>query len=260
MPGTDLIAHRGASFEAPENTLAAFCLAWEMGADGIEGDFRLTRDGEIVCLHDATTRRTARVTLAVADTTLARLRELDAGAWKGERWCGERIPTLREVIATVPAGKKLFIELKSGPEILLPLAAVLAGSGLDPEQVAIFAFSEELIAAGRTLFPRFKRLWITDYTRDWRNNGWSPSIGQILRTLEQTGADGLASRAHRSIDTAFVDALRDAGMELHVWTVDDRRSAARFLALGVDSIITNRPGWLRARLREPSSPPLAKGD
>ena len=252
MRGTDLVAHRGASRDAPENTLASFRLAWEEGADGIEGDFRLTRDGEIVCLHDATAKRTAQADLAVADTDFARLRELDAGAWKGEKWRGERIPTLREVIATIPPGKKLFIELKSGPEILLPLAAVLAGSGLDPAQVAVLAFSAELIAASRELFPRFKRLWITDYARDWQNGGWSPSSGQILRTLESTGAAGLASRAHRSIDTAFVSALRAAGKELHVWTVDDRSSAARFLALGVDSIITNRPGWLRARLQAPA--------
>jgi glycerophosphoryl diester phosphodiesterase len=251
MPGTDLIAHRGASFDAPENTLAAFRLAWEAGADGIEGDFRLTRDGEIVCLHDATTKRTARADFGVAAADLARLRELDAGAWKGDAWRGERIPTLREVIATVPRGKKLFIELKSGPEILPPLAAVLADSGISPEQVAIFAFSAELIAESRTLFPRFKRLWITDYARDWRNGGWSPSIGQILRTLENTGAAGLAARAHRSIDPFFVHALRTAGMELHVWTVDDPRTAARFVALGVDSIITNRPGWLRGRLQAP---------
>lgn len=258
MPVTDLIAHRGASHDAPENTLAAFRLAWEAGADGLEGDFRLTRDKEIVCLHDATTRRTTQAVLAVADTDLARLRELDAGAWKGERWRGERIPTLREVIATVPRGKKLFIELKSGPEILPPLAAVLAGSGLEPGQVAIFAFDAGLVAASRELFPGFKRLWITDYARDWRG-GWDPSIDQILRTLENSGAAGLASRAHRSITAPFVAALRSAGMELHVWTVDSPRSAARFLALGVDSIITNRPGWLRERLREPLRPSLPKG-
>ena len=72
MRGTDLIAHRGASHDAPENTLAAFRLAWEQGADGIEGDFRLSRDGEIICLHDATTRRTAGIDLVVADATLAR--------------------------------------------------------------------------------------------------------------------------------------------------------------------------------------------
>src|ERR1700686_17426 len=105
MRTMELIAHRGASHDAPENTLAAFRLAWEAGADGIEGDFRLTRDGEIVCIHDPTTGRPAGVGLSVADTTLACLRELDVGALHGARWIGERIPPIQEVIATVPPGK-----------------------------------------------------------------------------------------------------------------------------------------------------------
>ena len=253
MRGTDLIGHRGASFDAPENTLAAFRLAWEQGADGIEGDFRLTRDGEIVCLHDATTRRTAGVSLTVADSTLAQLRALDVGAWKGAEWAGEPIPTLREVIATVPPGKKLFIELKSGPEILPPLAAVLAESGLDPGRAVILAFIAEVVAGARELFPRVRTLWITDYRKQWGISGWSPSVEKVLRTLESTGADGLASRAHRAVDATFVRALRVAGKELHVWAVDAPRIAGRFLELGVDSIITNRPGWLRNKLRQPPS-------
>jgi glycerophosphoryl diester phosphodiesterase len=249
MRDTKLIAHRGGAHDAPENTLAAFRLAWETGIDGIEGDFRLTRDGEIVCIHDATTGRIAGIRLSVASSTLARLRELDVGIWKGERWAGERIPTIREVIATVPPGKRLVIELKSGPEIVLPLQQALAGSGLEPEQAVILAFSEEVIVEARNLLPQVKRLWLTDFKREWHDGGWSPSIGQILRTLERTGADGLSSKAHRSIDAAFVQALRNAGMEFHVWTVDDLRTARRFCDLGANSITTNRPGWLKTKLR-----------
>lgn len=247
-----IIAHRGASRDAPENTLAAFRLAWEQGADGVEGDFRLTGDGEIVCLHDPTTGRTAGVDLAVDQATLKELRTLDAGKWKGKQWSGEPIPTLRQVIAAVPPGKRLFIELKNGPEILLPLAAILAEPGLDPDRTVILAFDAEVVAEARQLLPHVKALWITDYQRDWRCGGWSPAIGAILQTLERIGASGLASRAHRSIDAAFVRALRDAGKEFHVWTVNTPRSAARFAALGADSIITDRPGWLRERLEEAS--------
>ncbi len=253
MRGTDLIAHRGASRNAPENTLAAFRLAWEEGADGIEGDFRLTRDGEIVCLHDATTARTGRVGLNVATATLAELRGLDVGVWKGEQWRGERIPTLREVIATVPPGKRLFIELKSGPEILLPLAAILAESGLPPEQTVILSFSDEVVAQARKLLPEVKALWITDYKRDWVCGRWAPAVGEVIQTLERTGASGLASQARRFIDAAFVRALHDARMEFHVWTVDNPRTAARFMALGADSVTTNRPGWLRIKLQTPLS-------
>src|SRR5512133_60470 len=123
-----LIAHRGASREAPENTLAAFDLAWQQGADGIEADFRLTADGRIVCLHDATTGRTANLDLVVADSSFAELQQLDVGSWKGTRWQGERIPTLEEVLARLPLGKRLFIELKSGPEMLAPLRRILTAS------------------------------------------------------------------------------------------------------------------------------------
>jgi glycerophosphoryl diester phosphodiesterase len=242
MPGIELIAHRGASHDAPENTLAAFRLAWETDADGIEADFRLSRDGQIVCLHDATTGRTAGVKLTVADTTLARLRELDVGVRHGARWRGERIPTLREVIATVPPGKKLYIELKSGPEILPPLVAILAGADLDSRQVVVLAFSEEVITAAREQLPRVKALWLTD-TR-------TLAIETVLSTLDRIGACGLSCRARSAIDAPFVQALHAAGREFHVWTVDAPRTAARFAALGADSVTTNRPGWLRARLLE----------
>jgi glycerophosphoryl diester phosphodiesterase len=252
MRDIDIIAHRGASHDAPENTLAAFRRAWDLGADGIEGDFRLTVDGEIVALHDATTLRTTGVDLAVAESTLPDLRELDAGVWKGGKWRGEPIPTLREVIAVVPPGKRLFIELKSGPEILLPLAAVLAESGLEPDRVTLLAFSEEVVAAGRELLPHIRALWITEYHRDWHAGGWAPSAGRVVEVLGKTGANGLASQAHRAVDATFVRSLRAAGMELHVWTVNSPRSAARYLDLGVDSIITNRPGWLRSKLQPAS--------
>lgn len=248
MPGIDLIGHRGASRSAPENTLASFRLAWAEEADGVEGDFRLTEDGAIVCMHDASCARTGGVDLAVAATPLARLRELDVGVWKGEAWRGERIPTVEEVIATVPAGKKLYLELKSGAEIVPPLARVLDAARLAPEQAVVLAFDEEVVIEAGRLLPRVKRLWLTDYRRN-RRGEVVPPLPRILSTLERTGADGLGSRAHAIVDERFAHALREAGRELHLWTVDLPRSAARFAALGANAIITNRPGWLRERLK-----------
>ncbi len=248
MPGIEIIAHRGASREAPENTLAAFRLAWEEGADGIEGDFRLTRDGEIVCLHDATTGRTAGIDLVVADTALARLRELDAGRWKGQAWAGERIPTLEEVITTVPPEKRLFIELKSGPEIVIPLKERLAATGLPPERFTILSFREEVVAAARKQLPRVAVLWLTDFRKDRVSGEWSPNIDAILRILERTDAHGVAAKACSAIDTAFVRSLHAAARKCHVWTVNDPRIARRLAILGIDSIFTDRPGWLRRML------------
>jgi glycerophosphoryl diester phosphodiesterase len=253
MRDIELIAHRGASHDAPENTLASFRLAWETGADGIEGDFRLSSDGEIVCIHDATTGRTAGTSLVVAESTLARLRELDVGGWKGAEWGEERIPTLREVIATVPPGKRIFIELKSGPAILLPLAAILAVAPLTPDQVVILSFSVEVVTASRQFLPHLRTLWLTDYRKGIITRKWHPTIAEIIQTLVQSGACGLASKAHRSIDAEVVQGLHVAGFEFHVWTVDAPRAAARYAAIGTDSIITNRPGWLRERLNDMSS-------
>ncbi len=136
-----IIGHRGASREAPENTLESFRLAWDQGADGIEADFRLTADGRIVCMHDATTSRTTGVDLNIADTTLEELRRLDAGLWKGPGWSGALIPTLAEVLAAIPPGTWFFIEIKSGPEIIVPLAEVLRASGHSPERIRLLSFS-----------------------------------------------------------------------------------------------------------------------
>jgi glycerophosphoryl diester phosphodiesterase len=245
-----LIAHRGASREAPENTLASFCRAFAQGADGIEGDFRLAADGEIVCIHDATTGRTAGVDFAVAGATLAELRSLDVGAWKGSQWTGERIPTLAEVLAVVPPGKTFYIEVKCGPEIVRPLQRALFAADFDPARTIILAFDAGIVAAVRTGLPRVKALWLTGYRRRWRC-GWTPDVATILRTLAESGATGLGSQASRAVDADLVRALREAGQELHVWTVDTLPLARRFVALGVDAIITNRPGRLRERLESP---------
>src|SRR5947208_878460 len=100
----EIIAHRGASWEAPENTLSAVQLAWQQGADAVEADFRLSRDRQIVATHDDSTLRITGVDLRVHESSLAELRALDFGRWKAAQFEGERIPTLAELLATVPAG------------------------------------------------------------------------------------------------------------------------------------------------------------
>ena len=127
-PAVEIVAHRGASHDAPENTLAAVKLAWERDADGVEVDVYLTKDGRIAVLHDKTTKRTTGVDRPVAEMTLSELHELDAGSWQDPRWKGERIPSLEEVLDLVPPGKKMYVEVKCGPEIVPELVS----SGGDP--------------------------------------------------------------------------------------------------------------------------------
>ncbi|QWV94517.1 glycerophosphodiester phosphodiesterase [Geomonas oryzisoli] len=249
MPSTPLIiGHRGASRDAPENTLASFRLAFAQGADGLEADFRLTRDGRVVCLHDAGTLRTAGENLEVAGATLAQLQRLDAGRWKGEQWRGERIPTLSQVLELLPAGKRLFIELKCGAEIIDPLSAELARAAVPADRIRFLAFDHLLVAALKQRLPDHRACWLCDYR--WRG-GWHPSAGEVLSRLAEIGADGLASRDRAILDASLVVQLRQRGLEIHVWTVDSAKDARRLCGLGVDSIMTNRPGWLRRALDLP---------
>jgi glycerophosphoryl diester phosphodiesterase len=245
-----ILGHRGASREAPENTLESFRLAWEQGADGIEADFRLTADGRIICMHDETSARTTGVNLKIADTHLKALRRLDAGFWKGEVWSGATIPTLAEVLAEIPPGSWFFIEIKSGAEIVPHLARVLQESGISPKCVRLLSFSASLIAELKRRLPDWYVCWLCDYRHTLRDNVWRPSRVEVLNTLYRSGADGLASANRAFLNPDLVRMLKERGKELHVWTVDRLPAALYLYELGVHSIMTNRPGWLRQKLTD----------
>ncbi len=248
-----LIAHRGASHEAPENTLAAFKLAWKAGADGIEGDFYLTKDEKIVCIHDKTTKRTANKDLSVAGSTLAELQQLDAGAWKSRKYAGERIPTLAAVLAIVPQDKLIFVEIKCGPEIVPHLPPVFKASGLTGKQIRIIAFDQEVIAAVKRQIPGIKAYWLTSYKQNKLTKQWKPNPASVRETLETLKADGLDTQAQTQVvNRQFVDDLRGGGWEFHAWTIDEIPLARQFYELGVDSITTNRPAFLRKNLEQTS--------
>lgn len=249
-----IIGHRGSSREAPENTLESFRLAWNQGADGIEADFRLSADGRIVCMHDETAGRTTGVDLKIAGAPLEELRRLNAGLWKGAAWSGAVIPTLDEVLAVIPGGTWFFIEIKCGPEIIPFLEGVLRRSGISPERIRLLAFSAPLIAELKQRLPGWRACWLCDYRHTRSGNVWRPSRADVLDTLVSTGADGLASADRAFLDRDLAEALKERGRELHVWTVDRPTAAERLYALGVDSIMTNRPGWLRQRLEETPAP------
>jgi len=256
-PAQFIVAHRGASHDAPENTLAAFRLAWKQGADAIEGDFYLTSDGRIVCIHDKTTKRVAprQPELSVSKATLQQLRQLDVGRWKADKFAGERIPTLSEVLATVPEGKRIFVEIKCGPEIVPALKKQLAGSKLDARQIVLIGFSQDVVRACRQQMPRYKCNWLTGYRRKKGEEIWKPTARDVVASLRRTGATGLGSHANGNvIDAKFVKSVRDAGCELHMWTVNDVDAAKRLFGLGVDSITTDRPALIRKAL--PASAPV----
>lgn len=236
-----IVAHRGASHDAPENTLPAFELAWKQGADAIEGDFHLTADGKIICIHDVDTQRVSGTKLVVKDSSLAQLLELDAGAWFGPEWRGTRFPTFAQVAATVPADKKFYIEVKSGPETVPPLLAELRKSKLTREQVVVISFHAEVIRALKQQQPALTAYWLSSFQK---SSPLDPSAETVLETLRRIRADGFSSRADERLTTAFLEPLRAAGFSYHCWTVDDPALARRFEGLGAQSITTNRPALL----------------
>ena len=235
------IAHRGESFDAPENTLSAFRLATRSGADGIECDIHLTLDGEVVCIHDADTRRTSNAAFKISETSFHELRNLDFGSWKDVKWRGEKIPLLAELLAVVKPGMKVFIEIKSDPVIVNAMKLILKKSGLADDQIIIISFDQTAIAEAKKQLPQHKACWLTGYDES-RN----PSAGEIINVLRRTGADGVDSHCADFIDAGFVREIHDAGFEFHVWTIDEPEKADKFKALGVDSITSNRAGFLKS--------------
>jgi glycerophosphoryl diester phosphodiesterase len=246
-----IVAHRGASHDAPENTLAAFKLAMEQGADAFEADFYVTQDGHIVCFHDKDTERISGEKLSITATPFDRLRRLDVGLWKGPRWQGERMPTMEEVLAAVPQGKQIFIELKSGPEIVAPMAEAIAASSLSPDQIVIISFNEDALAECKKQLPHLKACWLCAFKEPKDDKGKTPpTVEEVIATLKRIGADALDAEAvPERVNEAFIRRLREAGFdEFHVWTVNDPEVARFYRDLGAASITTDRPGWLREQL------------
>ena len=238
--GVTIIAHRGASHLAPENTLASVELAWQLGANAVEVDVRLTQDGRIVAIHDLTTDRTAGLHLEVAATASSHLRRLDVGRYKHPRFTGERIPYVEEVLRTVPPGRQLFVEIKCGPQILPPLVQTIAGSG-KRSQIVLIGFDLGTMEAAKQMIPDVPVLWLCD-KRLLISYGRS-----ITERAKAGGVDGLD--VHWSgLTRRFIRAVKATGLRLYVWTVDDPAQAVRLQAMGVDGITTNRPDQFKSVL------------
>jgi glycerophosphoryl diester phosphodiesterase len=248
--GQHIIGHRGASHDAPENTIAAYKLAIEQGADGFEGDYWLGAGGHIVCLHDADTKRVAGKKLSVTKTPFDELRALDIGSWKDPKWRGEKISTLSEVLDVVPAGRKVFLELKSGPELVGPMAKVIAKSSVSPEQIVLISFHDDAIAECKKQMPQLKALWLCDF-QEKKDGTKPPTAEEVAATIQRIHADGLDAEAVPDyVDAAFIERLGKLGChEFSVWTVDDPKVAKFYSDLGAWSITTNRPGWLREQMK-----------
>ncbi|HEX2969171.1 MAG TPA: glycerophosphodiester phosphodiesterase family protein [Bacteroidales bacterium] len=236
-PRVEIIAHRGASYLAPENTVASANLAWKLAADAVECDIYLSSDGKIVVSHDGNTKRTTGENLTIKNTSAADLRRLDAGLWKGEAYKGEKIPFFEEIVSTVPAGKELVVEIKCGPEVLIPLRETIGKASKDIKFTFI-AFDFNTIALTKKAFPGNSCYWLCSDSVLLRKN-----MGQV----KETGIEGF-SLSYNIITPETASQIVNLGKELFTWTVDDADVAKRMVSLGVKGITTNRPDYIRQQL------------
>jgi glycerophosphoryl diester phosphodiesterase len=243
----EIIAHRGASFDAPENTLSSLRLGYQQNADACELDVQLTRDGCVVVFHDEHTARLAGAANRVLERTFAELRQLEIGQWG--RWKGkgfsEKIPALEEALALIPNGERLFIEIKGGPEVLPPLAKVLEASGKNPQQTALLGFDYDTMKAAKIRLADHAVYWVVE--AGTAGKGYPPAQ-ELIRKARAARFDGLDLEKGFPINWAFAEMVHQAGLKLYTWTVDNVRTARKIAAAGVDGITTNRPGWLREQL------------
>jgi glycerophosphoryl diester phosphodiesterase len=231
-------AHRGASHEAPENTLAAFLLALELGADGIELDVQLSRDGEIVVIHDFALETTTDGHGLVRDRTLAELKELDAGGKFDPAFAGQQIPTLQEVIEAVGRHLKLNIELK---------ADGLHDDGL---VAAVVRLIEETHLLDRVVVSSFNPMALRRVRQlnPWIPIGllYSPDMAFYLRRawMRHLIRPEALHPHHSMIDDRYMRWAQGQGYRVHTWTVDDPGTMWQLMRQKVDLIITNRPDLL----------------
>lgn len=233
-----IIAHRGASAYAPENTLAAFNLALETGADGVELDVSLTKDGVPVILHDDTVDRTTDGHGAINQMTLAQVKALDASN-KFEKYRGEKIPTLEQILRAVAPHGTVNIELKGmslrtdGVEAAT-LAAIEHTGALD--KVIVSSFNPLALRRMYQLEPRIPRGLL-----------YSPHLPVFLRRawLRPLAHPTALHPYFSMITREFVAWARGKGYKINTWTVDEPDEMKRLIELGVDAIMTNTPDVLR---------------
>jgi glycerophosphoryl diester phosphodiesterase len=253
-----ILGHRGASTLAPENTLAAFSRAISDGADGIEFDVRLSRDGVPVVIHDASLKRTGLIDRRVSELSAAQLSEVDVGSWFASRpqnpkqsFSGEKLPTLAQVFDLFSANNgRLYVEMKCEPDEGEALAAEVVRLTRKSEmvdRVVVESFDHSAVAAIKRIDSgiRTAALFEPKFTRPI-------STIRRLKLVEAAlavAADEVALH-HTLAAERVVDKARQAGLEVVIWTVEDPSWIKRARALGIKALISNDPGSMVRHLNE----------
>lgn len=233
------IGHRGASYLAPENTLASLRLAWELEAEAAECDVMLTSDKEVVVFHDKNTKKLTGEDHEISETPWVVLNKLAIQLRETNlpEYEGETIPRLADVLETLPDDRMLVIEIKTGPEIL-PFLKEIIGQHWKSGKISFIAFDFETIQGAKILFPDFPCYYLSSFRAD---------VNKRMDALVESGLDGVDLR-YPIIDKALMERCKDAGLEVWCWTVNDAEIARKMKTLGVTAVTTDRPRWLKEQL------------
>lgn len=226
---TQWFAHRGVSIIKPENTMAAFRLAEERGADGIELDVQLTRDNRVVVMHDLSVNRTTNGRGSIRSKTWEDLNKLDAGSWFGGTY--EAVPLLEEVIEWL-AGNKLIVNI----ELKGPLKTM-------PDLIrAVKAIVEPVLPASRVIISSFHHPSVVSLHKEWQEPEKallvSSGLYKPLRYLQQADVFSLHVKRQTISDKEIVE-LMEQGITVRVFTVNDEKALQRLVNLQVDGIMTD---------------------
>jgi len=243
----EIIAHRGASYLAPENTMASVRLAWELKADAVEIDVMLSRDGQIFLFHDKELKRLAGVAGIPSELTFTELRRLDVGKWKSAKFAGERIPLLSEALASIPEGKRMFVELKTGSEIVPELKRVVTAAGKQPAQIVFISFDYAACVRAKKEMPKHVVAYISRYKRSTD----TPALESLIKRSTAGNLDALDLDGNGGVSAKEAKQMKAAGLGYYVWTINDPKRATQLIKDGVDGITTDRPDWLRRQLDRP---------
>ena len=235
----DYVGHRGASYLAPENSLASIKLAWELGADGAECDVMLTSDQQVVLFHDKNTKKLTGENYDIKDTPWEQLkplviipRETNMPEYKHET-----IPLLKDVLQAIPENRMLVIEIKTGPEIL-PYLKIVLDQHWNSGRISFIAFDFETIKQAKALYPEVPCYYLSMFKSD---------VNKQFDAAVESGLDGLDLR-HAIIDQKLMDRCEEAGLDVWCWTVNDPKDARKMRSMGVTAVTTDRPAWLKKQM------------
>ncbi len=233
------IAHRGASYYAPENSLAAIKLAWELGCDGAECDIQLTKDNQIVLWHDDNTERLTGQKLKIAHSDYSELNKLNIRLIQTNSayFEGQHIPLLKDVLKATSEGQLLVIEIKCGNEIFPELQKIIRDYW-KTGNIAFIAFNFETICFAKSNFPEVPCYYLSSSKDD---------ILRRIPDIKKNKLDGVDLDSN-IIDPQLIAELQKVNAEIWCWTVDTVEEAMRMKNLGVKTITTNRPTWLKEQM------------